>query len=73
MEDFYDFVAGVMGVDASEINVDTRQGEFEKWDSLMHLKLIMEIEEKYDVEIPIDKAASISTLGELHTIVEAQL
>ncbi len=71
MQDFLKFIAGVMEVDPSEINEDTAFGVFEKWDSLMHMKLVMEVEEEYDVEIPIDETPEIKTLKDLYRYTQA--
>ncbi len=71
MQDFISFVAGVMEVDPSELNDDTAYGVFEKWDSLMHMRLVMEIEEEYDVEIPIDEVPEIKTLKDFYRYIEA--
>jgi len=66
MQEFLDFIADVFEVDPSEISMDTAFNVYEKWDSLMHLRLIMEVEEEYDVEIPIDEAPNIKTLNDLY-------
>ena len=66
MKEFLEFIAEVMEVDPSEIDENTTYGQFEKWDSLMHLRLIMEVEDKYDVEIPIDEVPGIKTLKALY-------
>lgn len=71
MQEFLKFIAGVMEVDPSDINEDTTFGVYEKWDSLMHMKLIMEVEEEYDTEIPIDEAPSIKTLKDLYKYTQA--
>lgn len=65
MQDFINFVAKVMGVDASELNENTEYGTG-KWDSLMHMRLVMEIEEEYDVEIPIERIPDIKTLKDFY-------
>lgn len=70
MQDFINFVAGVMEVDPSELSEDTAYGQFEKWDSLMHMRLVMEIEEEYDVEIPIDEVPNIKTLKDFYKYVK---
>ena len=71
MQDFLGFVAGVMQVDSSEISGETRFKEFKKWDSLMHMRLVMEIEEEYDVEIPIDEVQNIKTLNDFYQYTQA--
>ncbi len=70
MQDFIKFVAGVMEIDPSEINEDTAYGQHEKWDSLMHMRLVMEIEEEYDVEIPIDEVPHIKTIKEFYQYIQ---
>ena len=71
MEKFLEFVAGVMQVDPSELSGETRFKEFKKWDSLMHMRLVMEIEEEYDVEIPIDEVPNIKTLNDFYQYAQA--
>ena len=71
MQEFLEFIAGVMEVDASELSMETAYGTYEKWDSLMHMKLVMEVEEEYDTEIPIDEAPNIKTLGDLYQYTKA--
>ncbi|MBO5637292.1 MAG: acyl carrier protein [Acidaminococcaceae bacterium] len=66
MQEFLNFVASVMQVAPSELSEDTRYKEFKKWDSLMHMRLVMEIEEEYDVEIPIDEVPNIKTLKDFY-------
>ncbi len=71
MQEFLTFVAGVMQVDPAEISGETRFKEFKKWDSLMHMRLVMEIEEEYDVEIPIDEVPNIKTLNDFYRFTHA--
>lgn len=71
MQDFLNFAAEVFEVDPSEIDETTSLNEFYKWDSLMRLKLIMEIEEKYEVDIPLDDAAKIKSLKDLYSYIQA--
>lgn len=71
MQDFLKFIAGVMQVDPSELSGETRFKEFKKWDSLMHMRLVMEIEEEYDVEIPIEEVPTIKTLNDFYKYAQA--
>ena len=70
MQEFLDFIADIMQVDSSELSAETRYEEFRKWDSLMHLRLVMEVEEKYNVEIPIEDIPNIKTLNNLYQFVK---
>ena len=71
MKDFLNFVAGVMQVNPSDLTGETRFKEYKKWDSLMHMRLVMEIEEEYDVEIPIDEVPNIKTLNDFYQYTQA--
>lgn len=66
MEKFLTVVAEIFEVDPKDISMKTKYGEYEIWDSLMMMKLIMEIEAEYGCQIPIEKAAVIKTLEDLY-------
>lgn len=62
-KEFLSFVAGVLDVPAESISLDTAYESIPEWDSVMQLRLTLEIGSKYDVEIPVDEIADIKTLG----------
>lgn len=72
MKDFIKFIAGVMEADPETLNEDTAYGTIDKWDSLMHMRLVMEIEEEYDVEIPIEDIPNIKTIKDFYKYIEAR-
>ena len=60
--DFLSFVAGVLDVPAENLALDMEYGSIPEWDSVMHLRLTLEIESRYNVEIPVDEIADVKTL-----------
>ena len=70
MNEFLEFVADVMDTDVDEINMETAYKEYSKWDSLMMMTLVMELEEEYDVSISIDEIGKVHTLGDLYKLIE---
>lgn len=62
MEEFLKFVAEIMEVNVKELSAETEYQSISQWDSLMHLRLVAEIEEKYEIEIPIEQVPDIKTL-----------
>ncbi len=44
------------------------RSNFPDWDSLAHIKLIIGIEEQFDVKFTIDQVASISSVEELRRL-----
>ena len=70
--EFLSFVAGVMDVPAEGLSLDTEYGGIPEWDSVMQLRMTMEIEAKYGADVPIDMVADIKTLGGFYEYVKAK-
>jgi acyl carrier protein len=66
MEEFLQFAAKVLKVDRQFLSPDTAYGAIPQWDSIMHLRLVMEIEEKYNIEIPMDEVPRIKKLSQFN-------
>ena len=58
-------LAETMGVDVSTLHEDTVLQEIPDFDSLQFIMLISELDEKYQIEIPLDKALEVKTVGDL--------
>lgn len=64
-EKLRDIISSIMGVSQEIITHSSKQGEIPEWDSLGHLRLIMTIEEDFDVKfsmLEIPKYTSIEAL-----------
>lgn len=66
---FFELVAEVLDKDTDEINMDLSY-ENGDWDSLMHLRLMVEICDEFDVDIPSEKMNSIKTLRDFYGYIE---
>ena len=62
-ESFLDFIAGILDVPVGSISLETAYESIPEWDSVMQLRLALEIGAEYGVEIPVDEIADIKTLG----------
>jgi len=62
---FLEFAADIIGKDVSEISLDTSYADG-AWDSLTHLRLVAEIGDEFEVDIPIDEVADIKTLRDFY-------
>ena len=69
-EKFLAFVADVMEVDAACLSFETEYKSFAKWDSIMMLTLVMELEAEYGVSIPMEKINDVKTLNDLWQLVQ---
>ena len=72
MDEFYQFVAGILKVPVSQLSPETSYGTIPQWTSIMHLRLVMEIEDKYGIEIPLDKIPSIKKLKDFESFIKEQ-
>ena len=69
--DFLRFVAGVMGVSAEGLSLATAYGAIPEWDSVMHLRLVMEAEAAYGVSFPLEVVPELRTLADFYRRIAA--
>ncbi|MCM1090148.1 MAG: acyl carrier protein [Butyrivibrio sp.] len=50
---------------AGSITPDTQIADVDEWDSLAHVMIIGELEQRLGVTIPLDDAIELSSMGEL--------
>lgn len=62
--EFLEFVAGILGVPAEKLSLETLYGTIPEWDSMAHLRIVMELSAKYKVEIPFAEVVNITSLWE---------
>lgn len=55
----------VLNVESGTITEDTRMSDVEEWDSLAHVMLIGELEERLGISIPLEEAVELSGVREL--------
>ena len=59
----------VLEIDMSTISTNASQKEISKWDSLQHLNLIVEIEDKYDISIDPEDISVMVTIEKIVEVV----
>ena len=64
-EQIFEIIANVLGMDKKDVTEDLSMENTEKWDSLAHLMIVGEIEEKLKINIPLEKVIEISTIQDL--------
>ena len=69
-ERFLTFVAKLFNVDRANVSLDTEYMSLPEWDSLMQLRLVMEVEAEFSCEIPIDEVPNLNTLRKFYEYVE---
>ena len=58
-------LARVMDQNEDDFSDDTIIKEIPDFDSLQYVMMISELQESYGIEIPLDKAIEVETVGEL--------
>ena len=67
--DFIAFAASVLGVSPDRLSPETACGDIPEWDSVMHLRLVMEAEARYGVSIPLEAIPSLRTLADFVRVI----
>ena len=57
-----EFAAGVMKVSPDSLTLDTAYGSIPEWDSVCHLRLVMEAEKRFGVTYPLERIPAMLTL-----------
>ena len=65
MSEFLKFVAGVLGVSLEKVTPTLGYGDIPEWDSIMHLRLVMEMQDKYGIHIDISDIPQLTTIEKL--------
>ena len=63
-DEFVGFAAGVLGVPAENLSLETSYGSISEWDSMAQLRLVTEVAAKYGVEIPFAEVVNVTSLWE---------
>ena len=63
-EAFTAFAAEVFGVDRRELSGSAKRGEIAAWDSVNHLRLVMEAEKRFGVSYPLETVPALKRLDD---------
>ena len=63
-EEFFELAARIFGVARGEIDEETAYGSTPGWDSVNHLRLVMETEEKFGVRYRLEDIPSMKRLAD---------
>lgn len=67
-EEFFILASEIFEVERSLLNENTRYGDVSGWDSVNHLRLVMESERRFGVSYPLEKIPSMRTLADFLAI-----
>ena len=64
-EQIFNLMDNIMRLPSGTINENSVMEDIPEWDSLAHVLIIGELEEKLGIEIPLDEAVEITTVKEI--------
>lgn len=64
-----EIMSKVFEIDLSEISNNANQKDIMKWDSLQHLNLIVEIEDKFDISLDPEDISAMVTVEKIIEVV----
>jgi acyl carrier protein len=63
-EAFIALAAEVFGVDRSVVAVSSRRADIPEWDSINHLRLVMEAEKRFGVSYPLEMVPTLDAIDD---------
>ena len=60
-----EFVSEIFSVEKDSLKLETAPGDFPEWDSLGHLSLLTELEERFNITFDMDETMSIQSIADL--------
>ncbi len=63
-EEFLALAARIFGVGRESLSEDTAKGDIAEWDSVNHLRLVMEAEAAFRVRYPLERIPALARLSD---------
>jgi acyl carrier protein len=58
-------VATIFDVPPQDVTPQTARGGLERWDSLGHLVLVLELEQEFDIQLPPEQVERLNSVAEI--------
>ncbi len=65
-DEFLAFAATIFKVDPAMLSGETAYGSIPEWDSVNHLRLVMETEKRFGVYYPLEKIPTLLRLADFY-------
>lgn len=62
----------VLAVPPESVTPDMVRSQFERWDSLNHLTLVMELEEEFGLALTLDEMAALASVSDIIALVDSK-
>lgn len=62
--EFFELASRIFATSRAELNDESAYGSIAGWDSVNHLRLVMEAERRFGMRYPLERIASLRTLAD---------
>ena len=69
-EKVINLIVRILGVDTSELDLDTEIGDLPEWDSMHHLTIIKELENLFDIKFEQGDLADCEDISDLVALIK---
>ena len=66
-------IATTLGVSAANVHAESKASDFSEWDSVNHLLLVMELEQKFDLKFALEEIAELNSVDKIMKAVRKRL
>lgn len=73
IERFFKTVASSLGVDQSSLTINLSKDDIPEWDSLGHLKLLLGLEEEFEIKFSMEETENFSSLHDMCNIIATKI
>lgn len=68
-----EIVAGICGVEVSEVSENSTVGDFPQWDSVGHLSILSQVEEAFDINFEPEEMMEMEDVKDIAKAVQSKL
>lgn len=68
-----EIVAGICGVEVSEVSENSTVGDFPQWDSMGHLSILSKVEETFDISFEPEEMMEMEDVKDIAEAVNGKL
>jgi acyl carrier protein len=65
LSEIFKIISKSTGISSDKLDINTAMHDFERWDSVNHIKIILEIEKKFKKKINTTQMASLDSVSSI--------
>lgn len=73
LKELQQIIAAILGVPAASVHSESGASDFSEWDSVHHLLLMLEIEEKFGFKLALEEIPELDTVGKIMKAVQKRV